>query len=106
MTGQEELASIIRHLQELPLSEVRTRLEADKFLSSRITNQFIRGFLLQNLRNKPKENGGGVDWRVPLDYISQNLEVIMNYNVPVPAAFEGPVLFVGGTQSHYISGPL
>ncbi|XP_065587756.1 sn-1-specific diacylglycerol lipase ABHD11 isoform X1 [Cyrtonyx montezumae] len=80
------------------LSRSAARQLADTQLSSVVQHPQVRQFLLTNL----VELEGRYVWRVNLDAISHHMEDIMSFPV-FHKPYPGPALFLGGSNSPYIS---
>ena len=96
--------SMIDAMMKLDLSKIESREDADQALATSIGSERIRSFLLKNLR---RENGGGFQWRINLEAISNNLEAIFEgMDREAIAARDGitgfPALFISGGNSEYI----
>lgn len=106
---QNELSSrflrhsdILRILSDLPVTEFKTRDDADKALMNSIRIERIRQFLLKNLT---RDKEGHFIWKLNLEALGKNLNNIMTgleHEEILPHHF--PVLFVKGARSDYISG--
>lgn len=97
-----DLQGLFSALQELPLSELRSRKEADRYLSERIQERRIRLFLLQNLTRK-SDGSGGFEWKIGLREIADHLEKVWERSVPAaPSPYPGPVHFIYGESSDYL----
>ena len=62
----------------------------------------MRGFLLQNLRRE----GDGWRWQPNLDLLGREIDVISGWpeeRLDGAAPYDGPVLWVGGQRSRYVS---
>ncbi|HUH52897.1 MAG TPA: alpha/beta fold hydrolase [Microbacteriaceae bacterium] len=94
-----EFEHLLSSLTSLDLTEVGSRLDAHKNLSSKIPNEGVRGFLLQNL----KRNENGFEWEPNLQLLHSQLDTIMDFPEINQSAFIGPVLWVGGERSNYIT---
>eukprot|EP01128_Nolandella_sp_AFSM9_P011754 TRINITY_DN8681_c0_g1_i1.p1 TRINITY_DN8681_c0_g1~~TRINITY_DN8681_c0_g1_i1.p1 ORF type:complete len:312 (-),score=76.79 TRINITY_DN8681_c0_g1_i1:81-1016(-) len=101
-SSKQELADIVAALRSLPIDELPNRVAADAALKASIPEQFIRSFLLQNLKNV-KGGGSSLAWRVPLEFIDTNLFPMMEYEFLDRSKYEGPSLFIGGANSGYLS---
>ncbi|MEL6673957.1 MAG: alpha/beta fold hydrolase [Bacteroidota bacterium] len=89
---------ILEALNELPLSEIKERQEANEILTQKIPEAGVRQFLLKSLgRDEEKK----FRWKFNLDVISQNYEQILA-NIDLEDGFEGPTLFLSGGQSSYV----
>ncbi|KAG5284494.1 hypothetical protein AALO_G00027330 [Alosa alosa] len=82
--------------RDVPRSTAR-RLAEDQ-LRKHVKERSLRQFLLTNL----VEEDGQYSWRINLEAISNHLDDIMNFP-EFNTSYEGPTLFLGGTNSAYIS---
>lgn len=90
-------SDIFRALNELDLSKITTRQEADDFLAARIPDFGTRQFLLKNITRTPE---GGFTWKMNLPVLSRAYNDIL---APVGGdPFDKPALFVRGSRSDYI----
>jgi esterase len=95
---------IIRAMENMDLSEVSNREEADRELSSRITSDRVRQFLLKNLS---RSKTGTFRWKLNLEVIRKDLvRILEGLNA---SEFERgnqitgfPILFIRGANSTYI----
>jgi pimeloyl-ACP methyl ester carboxylesterase len=89
---------LIEAMESLPLSQFKSRQEAEKLLEGKIVDAGVRQFLLKNLY---WEEDSTLAWRFNLKVIKARLEEV---GKPLPAdrVFEGPTLFLRGGKSHYI----
>lgn len=87
---------ILDALQQLDLSTVSTRTDADKQLAKFIETKGVRQFLLKNLRR----DDNGYSWRLNLKTLSQCYEEISGS--VRPGTYNGPVLFIKGGDSNYL----
>ena len=101
--GADEFVHLLDSLASLDLATLVRRGDADEQLRARIDNDTVRGFLLQNLRSIPAEEGGGFRWQANLDLLRRDLEVIGGFP-EVDATFDRPVLWLAGERSLYV-GP-
>ncbi len=97
-------SNMIDAMIKLDLSKIRSREDADRALATSIGSERIRSFLLKNLR---RERGGAFSWRINLEAISGNLEVIFEGMDREAIAARGgitgfPALFISGGDSEYI----
>ncbi|KAL2095388.1 hypothetical protein ACEWY4_010107 [Coilia grayii] len=81
---------------DVPRSTAR-RLAEDQ-LRKHVKERSVRQFLLTNLI----EEDGQYSWRVNLEAIGNHLKDIMSFPA-FNTSYEGPTLFLGGTNSAYIS---
>ncbi len=96
---QHGFNDLIDSLKALPLEQISSRHEADKYLRSTVQPESLRHFLLQNL----KSSEDGFQWRINLDAIQTNIDSLMDF----PAdhkhmQYQNPVLFLKGEKSDYI----
>lgn len=93
-------ATILTALADLPLSDLRSRSDADKKLKDKISDAGIRGFLLKSLH---RSSDSEYSWRFDLNGIQADYELIRQ-----PPTFSHPVvcpsLFIKGGNSDYL-GP-
>ncbi len=88
----------IRIMQDLDISTLTRRSEADKILSNHISDVPTRAFLVQSL--ELSENGNR--WTLNLDALADNMNAIMGFP-DVFGTFENKTLFIKGGLSGYIS---
>ncbi|MBN1989978.1 MAG: alpha/beta fold hydrolase [Bacteroidales bacterium] len=96
----EEHRRIITAMQALPLGQLDARNDADTLLSEAIPQARIRQFLLKNLK---RNKDGAFYWGLNLDAIQQNLFTLMEGINSKGYTYNGPVLFVKGGESDYIT---
>ena len=101
--GADEFVHLLDSLASLDLTTLVRRGDADEQLRERIDNDTVRGFLLQNLRSVPAEEGGGFRWQANLDLLRRDLDVIGGFP-EIDATFDRPVLWLAGERSAYV-GP-
>ena len=90
---------ILSALAALPLERLESRTEADEALSEHIDNWGIRQFLLKNLYwIEP----GRLGLRINLQVLKHKMEEI-GATLPEGAQYEGPVLFLRGGKSGYVT---
>jgi esterase len=90
---------IFTALQELPLSELRSRSHADTLLRSTLPDPAIRAFLLTNLKRSAE---GSYTWRCNLPALYNNYHALGAALNP-QARYDGPVLLLRGTESDYVT---
>ncbi|MEM8793251.1 MAG: alpha/beta fold hydrolase [Pseudomonadota bacterium] len=89
----------ISAMQQIDLSQVRRRSDADPMLAGGVDEPMLRSFLLQNLLVE----GGQARWRLNLDALEAALPELMSWPSEWPEpAYEGPCLFIHGTASDYV----
>jgi esterase len=88
--------------QALDLTQIKSRGEADKALSTSIPADGLRAFVLTNLKlDKPNKRFA---WRCNLDVLRSSVADIMDFPLPSSTVpYSGPTLFLGGANSSYIS---
>lgn len=90
-------AGILRAMQQIDLTTLQDRREADQQLSATVTELGVRQFLLKNL----VKEGNKFSWRLNLPALVANYPQILaapQANGPYP----GPVLFIKGGDSDYL----
>ena len=87
---------ILDALQQLDLSTISNRSDADKQLAQFIDTKGVRQFLLKNLRR----DDNGYAWRLNLSTLSQCYEEISG--AVRDGNYDGPVLFIKGGDSNYL----
>ena len=91
--------AVISALCSVDLNAVKTRNDAEALLAETIPDRMMRGFLLQNL----VRNGDHYEWRINLAGLKEGLPNLHGFTAyPDEVRFEGPSLFVAGTESDYI----
>ena len=93
------LLAHLRALQDLDLTQIRRRGEADRLLAAAIPDAAERAFLLQNLVFEET----GAHWRLNLAAIARAMPLISGFpSFPADRAYRGPALFVAGGRSPYL----
>jgi pimeloyl-ACP methyl ester carboxylesterase len=91
--------SLIHALQAIPLAQIKSRSEADAALAVSVEDAALRQFLLQNLVVRD----GVYHWRINLDAIAANVELLLGFpDFPPETVYVGPTLFIAGARSNYI----
>ncbi len=88
----------LRLLMDLDLSQLKTRAEADRFLSTKIPQAAIRQFLLKNLK---RNQNNQFEWKINLPALYANVDQILA-GIQSQKTFNGPTLFLRGEFSDYI----
>lgn len=109
-TGESgEFEHLLGALSRIDLHVVQNLGDADRQLAREVPQPRLRGFLLQNLR---RDGDGRLAWQPNLEVLRKDLQVITG-DIPhahdEDATFEGPVLWVAGGDSDYVTedaGPL
>lgn len=86
-------------LASLDLRALERRADAGALLRERIPDDAVRGFLLQNLRRE----GDGFAWEPNLGLLHAELDAVMGFPEVRGATFDGPVLWMRGELSDYIT---
>lgn len=86
-------------LATLDLDTLGSRSDADAQLREAIPDDTVRAFLLQNLTR----DGEAWAWRANLGLLRSSLDVIGGFPDTAPAVFDGPVLWVSGALSDYVT---
>jgi pimeloyl-ACP methyl ester carboxylesterase len=89
---------IIDALKSVPLSEIKSRKEADGVLSKKIKEFGVRQFLLKNLYWKEKEQ---LAWRFNLEVLADEIIPTSEFSISAKK-FSKPTLFIKGGNSNYI----
>lgn len=96
----DEFAGYIDGMLALDLTKIRNRADADAALVGTVPTDFVRGFLLQNL----KRSDDGWRWQVNLAALRERLDGVSGWppEWSQETAYEGPVLWIAGGDSHYV----
>jgi pimeloyl-ACP methyl ester carboxylesterase len=89
-------------MRGLDLASLEQRADADAALTDAVPDPTVRAFLLQNLRRE----GDGWRWQVDLEVLGRDLPVIGSWpedRLTDVAPYGGPVLWVAGAGSDYVS---
>ena len=89
--------TILEGLNSIDLKGTKSRKEADDQLAEYIQELGIRQFLLKSLGR----NTEGFVWKINLPVITKNIEEV-GKALPEDAKYDGPTLFLGGSNSNYI----
>jgi esterase len=88
-----------RAMEDVRAEGAANRREADKVMAKRIESRAIRAFLLKNYR----EGGSGeFEWRFNLDGVREHYHDISAWPEH-QGSYDGPVLFITGGRSPYVS---
>ena len=97
---QHEFDEVLQGFDAVPLEMIKSRREADNWLSHSIKDAALRQFLLQNLQLKD----GQYQWRLNLDAISHAIPLIIGFPETYHLEpYHKRVLFVAGGLSDYLS---
>ena len=89
---------VIDALKSVPLSDISSRKEAEKFLSQYIPDAGTRQFLLKNLY---WEESDKLAWRFNLEVLANEIIPISEYAI-AEGEFVKETLFIAGAKSDYI----
>ncbi|KAJ3371488.1 Alpha/beta hydrolase domain-containing protein 11 [Kappamyces sp. JEL0680] len=106
LTGSRLFASYVKVMESVTANgPVSGQKEADHILSQVIPEVAIRQFLLTNLKRNPAlTQGNAYEWRINLDALGTNLSRLWSFPfAPRSASHKGPVLFIAGGKSNYIT---
>src|SRR3712207_953569 len=93
----------IAAMRAVDLGALQTREDADRALREAVPSRMVRSFLLQSLVREGLGSGGGWRWRLNLELLERDLGELRGFPDPPPgAAFDGPVLWIAGANSHYV----
>ncbi|WP_017791957.1 alpha/beta fold hydrolase [Leucobacter salsicius] len=97
--GRGEFQHLLGSLASVDLNVIERRADAGAALKELIPNDGVRGFLLQNLRR----DGDAFAWEPNLAMLRAELETVMGFPDTAGASFTGPVLWLGGELSGYVT---
>lgn len=92
-----EFEHLLDSLASVDVDALQRRSDADAALSDAIPNPTVRGFLLQNLRQRDDELG----WQANLTVLRRDLAVIGGFP-ETGAVFDHPTLWLAGEKSDYV----
>ncbi len=101
----DEFAGYIAAMRAIDLDTLERRSEADEELLGAVPSPMVRGFLLQSLRSPDRQSGEAWRWRLNLELLGRDLDEITGWpedELAGTAAYDGPVLWVGGERSAYV----
>ena len=96
-----EFDGYITAMRAIDLDKLQRRSEAEDALREAVPNATVRGFLLQSLRR----DGDDWRWHLNLELLGRDLDAITDWPEEAlvgTAAYDGPVLWVGGADSAYV----
>ena len=97
---KHEFDQIISALQALPLNKIKSRSDADQFLTTTIEQTLLRQFLLQNLIKE----GDQFSWRINLEAIQREMPKITGFpENTANKSFAKNTLFIRGANSDYVA---
>ena len=95
-----EFRHLIYMMLGLDLDAIHTRSDADAALRDQIANAATRAFLLQNLQRTADEEHW--HWQVNLKLLERDLDRMADW-AEIQASWDGPVLWLSGERSAFIS---
>ncbi|WP_336992713.1 alpha/beta fold hydrolase [Leucobacter sp. VD1] len=98
-SSRGEFRHLLEALAGLDLGSVTRRSDADEALKAAIPESGVRGFLLQNLRRGEH----GFEWEPNLRLLREQLPAVMGFPDLPGLTFTGPVLWIAGERSSYVS---
>ena len=90
-------------LRSIDLGSLTGRADADAELSAWVPEASIRGFLLQNLRREGSGAAATWRWQMNLEVLGDQLDTIGGWPDLDVAAYPGPVLWLAGADSGYVT---
>jgi esterase len=88
-------------MKAMDVGAMTRRQDADEALATSIPGVDVRGLLLQNL---VRAEEGGFRWRINLDAIADDHDQLIEFpEIPKGHVYEGPMLFIRGGNSNYVS---
>jgi pimeloyl-ACP methyl ester carboxylesterase len=96
-----EFVGYIETMRAMDLGGLERRDQAEEALREPVPNPVVRSFLLQNLRR----TDDGWHWQANLDLLGEHMADLVGWpgDALGEATYDGPVLWVGGARSDYIS---
>ncbi|QZY30212.1 alpha/beta fold hydrolase [Nocardioides coralli] len=97
----EEFRRYVDAMLGLDLASLERRSDAEEALSEAVPDAGVRAFLLQNLRQEQ----GRWSWQPNLELLGRDLPAIGDWpaeQLGDERAYEGPVLWIGGSRSAYV----
>ena len=93
-----DMTDYIAAMQMMDLSGAVRRAELEEELRGDVADPSITAFLMTNLERA----NGGFQWRTNLTAISAGMSAITAFSVPKDASYDGPTVFIAGSESVYI----
>ena len=96
-----EFVGYIDTMRQMDLTTLERRDQAEEALREAVPNPVVRSFLLQNLRR----SDDGWHWQLNLDLLGEDMDGLVGWPDEKlgDTSYDGPVLWVGGAGSDYIS---
>ena len=93
-----DMMDYIAAMQAMDLSGEQRRSELEEELRGKVEDPGISAFLMTNLERATD----GFQWRINLTAISAGMSAITGFNPPAGATYNGPAVFIAGSESGYI----
>ncbi|WP_131104805.1 alpha/beta fold hydrolase [Ornithinimicrobium sufpigmenti] len=100
-SGVSEFAHYLDSLARIDLDALRSHGDADRALAHDVPQPSLRGFLLQNLRRDRETKAFA--WQPNLHLLRRDLDAITGDIPDDGRTFEGPVLWMAGGRSDYVT---
>ena len=94
---RHDQSQYIQAMRALDLTDLTSRIEADRRLAATVPALSLRAFFLQSLDLKATP----AVWRLNLDVLEAEMPKIVGWP-GTEGRFDGPTLFLAGSASHYI----
>ncbi len=91
---------ILQGLASIDLKSLKSRTEANELMKRFEESEGVRQFLLKNLWRNPTKNNE-FDWRINVPVITKNIDIV-GHELSNEKVVQKPVLFIRGSESHYI----
>jgi esterase len=91
---------ILQGLASIDLKSLKSRTEANELMKRFEQSEGVRQFLLKNLWRNPEKNNE-FDWRINVPVITKSIDIV-GHELSNENVVEKPVLFIKGSESHYI----
>jgi pimeloyl-ACP methyl ester carboxylesterase len=96
---RQEHIQILQAMRSVDFNRLKTRSAIESEIRIRIESERIQAFILKNLYRINEDRMG---WRINLEALNENLEVISGA-IPAKGIFRNPTLFLKGQRSDYIT---
>lgn len=96
-----EFIGYTQTMRGLDLGSLERRAEADAAMAAAVPDPTVRSFLLQNLRR----TDDGWHWQPNLELLGRHMDELAGWPAEGlgEASYDGPVLWIGGADSDYVS---
>lgn len=96
-----EFIGYTRTMRALDLPSFERRADADAAMAAAVPDPTVRSFLLQNLRRTDE----GWHWQPNLELLARHMDELAGWPAEGlgDASYDGPVLWIGGADSDYVS---